>query len=182
MHLRVVRIPKDFQEVEVTELSKGWDLPPRMTARLPSPTVDSHGCGGGRSSYQPRRPRVAEPGRQTRRTANPRATHRREGELVCDLPIVFVPLLHLRLPSRQVAADETEAGAVELKADAHRALIARLSPHASLHGVDGHVPVTKEHRGMATPTLTRPRPLQMRSRPLRQGHTHSESSETTVTG
>lgn len=60
-----------------------------------------------------------------------------------DLPVVFVPLLHLRLPSRQVAADEAEAGAVELKADAHSALISRLSSHASLHGIDGHIPVNK---------------------------------------
>lgn len=60
-----------------------------------------------------------------------------------DLPVVFIPLLHLRLPSRQVAADEAEAGAVELKADAHGALVPRLSPHAGLHGVDGHIPGTK---------------------------------------
>lgn len=117
---------------------------------------------------------MAEPGGQTRRAANPRATHRREGELVCDLPIVFVPLLHLRLPSRQVAADETEAGAVELKADAHRALIARLSPHASLHGVDGHVPVTKEHRGMATPTQNEVTPTSTRPHPLRKLGDHRD--------
>lgn len=67
---------------------------------------------------------------------------------MCDLPVVFVPLLHLRLASRQVAADEAEAGAVELKADAHSALISRLSPHASLHGIDGHIPVTRERHSL----------------------------------
>lgn len=63
---------------------------------------------------------------------------------MCNLPVVFIPLLHLRLPCRQVAADEAEAGAVELEADAHGALISCLSPHASLHRVDGHVPVTRQ--------------------------------------
>lgn len=57
-----------------------------------------------------------------------------------DLPVVFIPLLHLRLSSRQVTADEAEASAVELKADTHGALIPRLSPHTGLHGVDGHIP------------------------------------------
>lgn len=91
-----------------------------------------------------RRPHMAELSRQAHYTAKSHATHRREGELVCDLPVVFIPLLHLRLPSRQVAADKAEAGAVELEADAHSALIPSLSAHACLHGVDGHVPATKE--------------------------------------
>lgn len=94
--------------------------------------------------------------------ANPHATHRREGELVRDLPVVFVPLLHLRLPSRQVTADEAEASAVELKADTHGALIPCLSPHTGLHGVDGHIPGTKERHsplavGQDNPILTQRR-------------------------
>lgn len=69
-------------------------------------------------------------------------SHHWETQLLGDLPVVFVPLLHLGLPGRQVAAHEAEAGAVELEADAHGPFVPGLSPHARLHRVDGHVPAT----------------------------------------
>ena len=48
-----------------------------------------------------------------RATIHPRhVAHHRETELLGDLPVVVVPLLHLGLPGRQVAAHEAEAGAV----------------------------------------------------------------------
>lgn len=69
--------------------------------------------------------------------------HHGEAQLLGDLPVVLVPLLHLGLPGRQVAADEAEAGAVELEADGHGALVPRLPAHACLHRVDRHVPGTE---------------------------------------
>lgn len=72
-----------------------------------------------------------------------RAAHRGESQLLGDLTVVLVPLPHLGLPSRQVAADEAEARAVELKADAHGTLVPRLSAHARLHCVHCHVPGTE---------------------------------------
>lgn len=72
-----------------------------------------------------------------------RPPHRGETQLLRDFLVVFVPLLHLRLPGRQVAAHEAEAGAVELKADAHGALVACLSAHARLHRVNGDFPATE---------------------------------------
>lgn len=104
------------------------------------------------------------------------ATHRREGEFVRDLPVVFIPLLHLRLPSRQVATDEAETGAVELEADAHSTLIPRLSPHAGLHGVDGHVSVTKERCSLLAIRQDNPILTQRRACSQKHGDQHDWSS------
>lgn len=72
-----------------------------------------------------------------------RPAHHGEAQLLGDLPVVLIPLLHLALPGRQVAADEAEAAAVELEADGHGALVPRLPSHARLHCVHRHVPGTE---------------------------------------
>lgn len=72
-----------------------------------------------------------------------RPAHHGEAQLLGDLPVVLIPLLHLRLPGGQVAADEAEATAVELEADGHGALVPRLPSHPRLHCVDRHIPGTE---------------------------------------
>ena len=72
-----------------------------------------------------------------------RPAHHGEAQLLGDLPVVLIPLLHLRLPGGQVAADEAEATAVELEADGHGALVPRLPSHPRLHRVERHIPGTE---------------------------------------
>lgn len=85
----------------------------------------------------------AEPAGASCQQRWPPRAHRREAQLLGDLPVVLVPLLHLGLPGRQVAAHEAEAGAVELKADAHGTFVSCLPSHAGLHCVDRHIPGTE---------------------------------------
>lgn len=88
-----------------------------------------------------RTPGGADQGRDPATTHRP--AHHGEAQLLGDLPVVLIPLLHLGLPGRQVAADEAEAAAVELEADGHGALVPCLPSHARLHRVDRHVPGTE---------------------------------------
>lgn len=63
-----------------------------------------------------------------------------EAESACDLIVVIVPLLDLRLTGSKVGADEADASGVEKQANGHTSFIACGSTHSRFYSIDSNIP------------------------------------------
>lgn len=71
-----------------------------------------------------------------------------EAESACDLIIVIVPLLDLRLTGSKVGADEADASGVEKQANGHTSFIACSSTHSRFYSIDSNIPEKALHENL----------------------------------
>ena len=67
-------------------------------------------------------------------------THRREAEVLGDLVVVAVALLHLRLSGCEVATQEAERRAEQVEADRHCAFVSSRAAQTGFDRLHGNVP------------------------------------------